>query len=77
MIVIDNTIAIILKERPVFSAFLRPVVCGIFMVTIRDSFFNLLKDLKEAGVVLGMMFVFIFIFSNVTHFFYSGTYGGF
>lgn len=77
LIVIDNTIAIVIKARPSFSAFLRPLICGIFMVTIRESFFNLIKDLRDAGVVLAMMFVFIFVFANITYFFYAGTYGGF
>ena len=76
-IIIDLIVATVMDKRTMVTAWIRPFVVASFTASIRENFITLLKDLRGAGIVLSMIFIFIFVYSTVCHYFYEGKYGGF
>jgi|Transcript_17599 two pore calcium channel protein len=74
---IDLGFALWMNNRPILSAYVRPLVVGTFMKSISENFFTLCKDLRDASVVLAMIFTFLAAYSLICFFFYQGSYGGF
>lgn len=69
--------AVIFEYRPYMTIFLRPIIVATFTDSIRENALTLAKDLRDAGVVLSMIFIFIFLYATICHYFYEGKYGGF
>mmetsp|Transcript_22023 Transcript_22023/g.27038 ORF Transcript_22023/g.27038 Transcript_22023/m.27038 type:complete len:200 (+) Transcript_22023:652-1251(+) len=74
---IDLGFALWMIKRPMVSAYMRPLVVGTFMKSIRENAYTLCKDLRDASVVLAMIFIFLAFYSLICFFFYQGSYGGF
>ena len=77
VIVVDLIVATVLHKRPYTTSFIRPVIVATFTVSLRENTITLLKDLRDAAIVLCMILVFIFVYATICHYFYEGKYGGF
>ena len=77
VMVIELIFAVVFEYRPYMTIFLRPIIVATFTDSIRENALTLAKDLRDAGVVLSMIFIFIFLYATICHYFYEGKYGGF
>ena len=67
---IDLTIGIFFLSRPYVANMMRPIVAGCFLKSVRKNAINMLRDLRDSAVVLATIFMFVFVFACIGHFFF-------
>ena len=56
---------------------MRPLVAACFLKSVRKNSINMVKDLADSGVVLATIFMFVFVFSCIGHFFFRQALEGY
>jgi len=76
-IVVDCVVSIIMFKSTFISSLLRPIIFGSSLSSVRHNALNLLYDIRDSGVVLFSILVFIFVYANVGHLVFRNMNEGF